>query len=85
MNKYELVLAKARNLCYYFSIDTRPRSTYIHIVRKIRSEMKALLSDFEVGSPEYEKLLGIVRSCPQKIKTEECEDFIMNTLRPVFL
>ena len=84
MNKQELVMSKARNICYYFSIDTRPRSIYMHVIRELREEMKELLGELDKNSPEYAQILSLIRACSQKIKTEECEDYIMNTLRPLF-
>ena len=81
--KYIFVIAKARNLCYYCSIDTRPRSVYMHIVRELREDMKAVLSELQPDDVRYKFLLSIIRKCPPKIKTEECRDYIMKTLKPV--
>ena len=81
--KYIFVIAKARNLCYYCSIDTRPRSVYMHVVRKLRKEMKSVLSDLSPDDPKYKHLLSIVKKCPPKIKSEECRDYIMNILKPM--
>jgi len=80
---YIFLLAKARNLCYYCSIDTRPRATYIHIVRSLRKDMKKVLSQLEQGTDEFNYVLELIKSCPQKIKAEECRDYIINKLTPL--
>lgn len=78
--KIGFVLAKARNLVYYVSIDTRPRATYIHAVRELREEMKSILGDL-VGTDLYNILLDIIRSCPKKITAEQCKPWIIGTLK----
>ena len=73
---------RARNIVYYYSIDTRPRSVYLHVIREMRNDMKLLLSEYPPESPEYCKLLEIIRACPQKIKEDEVEDYILGILGP---
>ena len=80
--RYKRVLYKARNIVYYYSIDTRPRSVYLHVIREMRNEMKELLSVFPPESPEYQKLLEIIRACPQKIKEDEVENYVLGILKP---
>ena len=86
--KIGFVLAKARNLVYYASIDSRPRVTYIHIVRELRKDLKKVLSEFPVPeNKEYKILhsmfLEIIRSINSKIKSSECKSYILETLAPI--
>lgn len=73
---------RVRNIVYYYSIDTRPRSVYLHVIRRMRSDMKSLLSEYSPDSEEYKILLEFIRNCPQKIKEEEVEDYILGVLKP---
>lgn len=86
--KIRFVLAKARNLVYYASIDSRPRVTYIHVVRSLREDLKEALSEFPVPEPEEYKILHsmfleIIRSIDPKIKSSECKSYILETLAPI--
>jgi len=84
MNNFRRITAKARNICYYYSIDTRPRATYMHIIRSFRNEMKEVLRTLEEGTEEYRYLLDMIKECPKSIKEEECREYIMEKLRPRF-
>lgn len=79
---FKRVLYKARNIVYYYSIDTRPRSVYLHVIREMRNEMKALLSEYDSESEQYKILLSIIRECPQKIKEDEVEGYVLGILKP---
>lgn len=89
-NKYDLfnmLVAKARNVIYYRSIDTRDRSasSYFHITRLLRSDAKNLTNLFteenERNSKEFSFLLDLIRSIDPKIKSEDCDEFINTTLK----
>ena len=45
----------------------------MHVIRELREEMKELLGELDKNSPEYAQILSLIRACPQKIKTEECD------------
>ena len=84
MNRFKTILAKARNICYYYSIDTRPRATYMHTIRSFRNEMKEVLRDLDSNTEEYNYLLSMIKECPKSIKEEECQSYILEKLRPRF-
>jgi hypothetical protein len=82
MITYEKLMYRARNIVYYYSIDTRPRSVYLHVIREMRNDMKTLLAEYPPESVQYQTLLSIVRECPQKIKEDEVEEYVLGTLKP---
>jgi hypothetical protein len=82
MITYEKLMYRARNIVYYYSIDTRPRSVYLHVIREMRNDMKTLLAEYPPESVQYQTLLSIVRECPQKIKEDEVEDYVLGVLKP---
>lgn len=67
---------------YYYNIDTRPRSVYMHVIREMRNDMKNLLAEYPIESEQYQTLLSIVRECPQKIKEDEVENYVLGILKP---
>ena len=86
--RIRFLLGKARNLVYYASIDTRPRVTYIHVVRGLRKNLKEVLASFPTPEPpEYQKLhtlfLEIIRSIDSKIQAPSCKKYILETLKPI--
>jgi hypothetical protein len=44
--------------------------------------MKALLSEYDSESEQYKTLLSIIRECPQKIKEDEVEEYVLGILKP---
>ena len=84
MSDFNTTIAKARNLCYYYSIDTRPRATYMHFIREFRNDMKEVLKTIPEYTEEFDYLREMIRECPKSIKEEECHEYITNKLRPRF-
>lgn len=81
--RIDLVLAKARNIYYYFCLDTRERVTYMHIVRNLRKNLIEVLNLIP-NIPEYleirDYLLEMIRSIDPKIGTDDCGLFITGKL-----
>jgi hypothetical protein len=48
----------------------------------MRNDMKTLLAEYPPESEQYQTLLSIVRECPQKIKEDEVEEYVLGTLKP---
>jgi hypothetical protein len=48
----------------------------------MRNDMKILLAEYPPESEQYQTLLSIVRECPQKIKEDEVEDYVLGVLKP---
>jgi hypothetical protein len=48
----------------------------------MRNDMKTLLAEYPPESVQYQTLLSIVRECPQKIKEDEVEDYVLGVLKP---
>jgi hypothetical protein len=40
------------------------------------------LAEYPPESAKYQTLLSIVRECPQKIKEDEVEDYVLGVLKP---
>lgn len=78
-----LFLSKLRNLVYYRSIDERPRVTYIHVVRGVRKEAIELIKTMDIESKEAGLLKKVIESINPKIKTEECTEYILVTLKGI--
>lgn len=86
MNEQEIefrvrcLIARGRNIIYYRRIDNRPRGQYIHAVRGYRKDVRELslsLPD-EDKYKEYKELFKrIVLAIPPKVKSNDCEEIIM--------
>lgn len=74
------LLARGRNIVYYRRIDDRPRGQYIHAVRDYRKDVRNLslsLPDNEKYKEIKETLKKIVLAIPPKVKSVDCEEYIM--------
>lgn len=78
MNK-EFVYAKGRNLVYYRELDlgTRPRATYIHILREFRKEVAQVIKEIYSTDPYFGLFSDILACVPEKPKTKECDRYIL--------
>lgn len=75
--KILFAIAKGRNICYYYSIDKRPRKVYFHILREYRIQLKNLLEELKNdNSNETKTLNNIFNILPPKIKPEDCGKII---------
>jgi hypothetical protein len=54
----------------------------MHVIREMRNDMKTLLAEYPPESVQYQTLLSIVRECPQKIKEDEVEGYVLGILKP---
>ena len=86
MNEQEIkfrincLLCRGRNIIYYRRIDNRPRSQYIHVVRDYRKDVRELslsLPDEEQYKEIKELFKKIVLAIPPKVKSDDCEEMIM--------
>lgn len=70
------VLAKVRNICYYWSIDDRERKRYMHVIRSTRDQLKEILNLMDPNDSRRNLFLTLIRTIPAKTKTDECGDVI---------
>ena len=79
-----LVLARARNVCYYSMIDDRPRAQYIHAFRQLRKDIHLTLEKISEMEDESLKkswtrpLTDILKLIPIKAKSEDCRQLGAN-------
>lgn len=91
VNVYELLRAKVRNFIYYYNIDTRPHTQYLHVMKDIRQMANDLLEEADrvaltygtrVSNPEQERYLrGILKIIPKDVKNsmaKEIKDKLVN-------
>ena len=66
------ILAKVRNLKYYFDNDSRPNVSYMMPVRALRENIKSYLQD----NPSDELILRLFKLISPKIKGRDCKEII---------
>ena len=80
--RIRLILAKIRNVCYYKTIDDRPRAQYMHVFRGLRDDvslvLKSLIPKSELYNTWAPGLIGILKIIPPKIKTHDCSQVANN-------
>lgn len=80
--RIRLIVARIRNVCYYKSIDDRPRAQYMHVFRSLRADISFVLKSLpdELKMKWGNMFVDILRIIPPKIKTHDCSQVASNLM-----